>query len=350
MKEDTWHPRPGPIPAAMYTLRDVLVDTLILHGPRGCCFRTARLLEKDGVRVLVTGMTEEDFIFGASDRLVEALRYAEKRLDPDLVGVVGTCVASIIGEDMETAVETAGIDATVITVEVHNGMGPNTEGVVKALEAAAEAGVIPEEEVERQRRLMKAAAELERKRGMASRRYLEPWEGHDPYRVAEELSDFDTILAVLNAKKETAYLFADPVIELGKDGHPVAANVSPESGLPKVRMDAEIIASEFEREGIEPEVTGALDEYAVTEDEILRVVDETEPDAVLVSGIPHVLDPAEVDAFTVAVTDGLREASALRKLGYDRIVVEEEAHARVLGKREVIPSRLGDALRVTRAG
>ncbi len=350
MREDTWHPRPGPIPAAMYTLRDVLVDVLVIHGPRGCCFRTARLLEKDGVRVLVTGMTEEDFIFGATDRLVEALRYVEENLNPDLVGVVSTCVTSIIGEDMETAVETSGIDTTVITVEVHNGMGPNIEGVVKALEAAAEAEVIPEEEVDRQRRLMKAAAELERKRGMASKRYLEPWEGHDPYEVAEELVDHDTILAVLNAKKETAYLFADPVLELGKAGHPVAANLSPRSGLPKVRKDAETIRREFERTGVKPEITGALDEYAVTERKIMNVIEKIEPDAILVSGIPHALNPDRVDAFTVAVTDGLREASALRELGYDRVVVEEEAHARVLGKRHLIPSRLGDALRTTLGG
>ncbi len=350
MREDTWHPRPGPIPAAMYTLRDVLVDVLILHGPRGCCFRTARLLEKDGVRVLVTGMTEEDFIFGATERLVEALRYVEENLNPDLVGVVGTCVASIIGEDMETAVETADIDATVVTVEVHNGMGPNTEGVIKALEAAAEAGVIPEEEVDRQRRLMKAAAELERKRGMASRRYLEPWEGHDPYDVAEELTGHDTILAVLNAKKETAYLFADPVLELGKAGHPVAANLSSNSGLPKVRRDAETIRREFEKAGVTPEIIGALDEYAITEERILEVIERVEPDAILVSGIPHALDPGRVDAFTVAVTDGLREASALKELGYDRVVVEEEAHARVLGKRHLVPSRLGDALRAILGG
>jgi len=343
----TWHPRPGPIPAAMYTLRDLLADAIILHGPKGCCFRTARLLEKDGVRVLVTGMEEDDFVFGAHERLVRALRYAEERLEPELLGVVGTCVSSIIGEDLEAAVEEADPSATVVTVDVHNGLGPNTEGVIRTLERAAEAGVIPEREVDRQRRLMRAAAELERRRGMASREYLEPWSGHDPGRVARVLLDSEDVLAVLNAKKETAYLFADPVLELGRRGARVLANLSAESGLPKVRKDARTLARIFRRAGVEFEVTGALDEYAVTGELLAERIEELEPEAVLIAGIPHAVAPEElsVDATFVAVTDGLREATALRRLGYDYVVVEEEAHARVLGHRDVVPSRLGDALR-----
>ncbi|WP_210400464.1 Ni-sirohydrochlorin a,c-diamide reductive cyclase catalytic subunit [Methanopyrus sp. SNP6] len=343
----TWHPRPGPIPAAMYTLRDLLADAVVLHGPKGCCFRTARLLEKDGVRVFVTGMEEDDFVFGALEKLVELLEYVEKRLEPELIGVVGTCVSSIIGEDLEAAVDEANTDATVVTVEVHNGMGPNTEGVIRTLERAAEAGVIPKGEVERQKRLMRAAAELERKRGMASRKYLKPWSGHDPSEVARVLLSYEDVLAILNAKKETAYIFADPILELGKRGAWVLANLSPESGLPKVRRDAEVIGSIFREEGIEFEVTGSLDEYAVTGELLAKKIEEFDPDSVLITGIPHAVAPEEldVDATFVAVTDGLREASALRELGYDYVVVEEEAHARVLGRREIVPSDLGEAIR-----
>ena len=50
------HPRPSPIAASLYTLRDMNVDVIIMHGPNGCCFRTGRLLESDGVRVLTTAM------------------------------------------------------------------------------------------------------------------------------------------------------------------------------------------------------------------------------------------------------------------------------------------------------
>ena len=58
-------PRPSPIAASLYTLRDMNVDVIVMHGPNGCCFRTGRLLETDGVRVLTTAMAENDFILGA---------------------------------------------------------------------------------------------------------------------------------------------------------------------------------------------------------------------------------------------------------------------------------------------
>ena len=65
------HPRPSPIAATLYTLRDMNVDVIIMHGPTGCCFRTARLLESDGVRVVTTGMSENDFILGAGEKFLE---------------------------------------------------------------------------------------------------------------------------------------------------------------------------------------------------------------------------------------------------------------------------------------
>lgn len=87
------HPRPSPIAASLYTLRDLDADVIILHGPHGCCFRTGRLLETDGVRVLTTAMSEQDFIFGATDKLTETLKKAYEMFSPDLVGVVGTAQA-----------------------------------------------------------------------------------------------------------------------------------------------------------------------------------------------------------------------------------------------------------------
>ena len=54
------HPRPSPIAASLYTLRDLNADVIIMHGPHGCCFRTGRLLESDGVRVVTTAMAENE--------------------------------------------------------------------------------------------------------------------------------------------------------------------------------------------------------------------------------------------------------------------------------------------------
>ena len=93
-------PRPSSIVAALYTLRDLDVDLAILHGPSGCSFKHARLLEEDGIRVLTTSLGDEEFIFGGQRLLEDVLRYAEEEFAPKKIAVVGTCVSMIIGEDM----------------------------------------------------------------------------------------------------------------------------------------------------------------------------------------------------------------------------------------------------------
>ena len=80
------HPRPSPIAAALYTLRDLEVQVVIMHGPQGCCFRTGRLLEDEGVRVLTTSMTEQDFIFGAKEKLTQTIQEAQEKFNPDKIG------------------------------------------------------------------------------------------------------------------------------------------------------------------------------------------------------------------------------------------------------------------------
>jgi len=62
--EQIIHPRPSSIVAALYTLRDLETDAVIMHGPSGCCFKHSRLLEEDGIRVVTTAMDETNFVFG----------------------------------------------------------------------------------------------------------------------------------------------------------------------------------------------------------------------------------------------------------------------------------------------
>ena len=76
------HPRPSSIVAALYTLRDLGADVVILHGPSGCCFKHARLLEEDGVRVLTTALDEAGFVFGGQEPLVRLLRRAQELFNP----------------------------------------------------------------------------------------------------------------------------------------------------------------------------------------------------------------------------------------------------------------------------
>lgn len=163
------HPRPSSIVAALYTLRDLDVDVVILHGPPGCSFKHARLLEEDGLRVVTTALDESGFVFGGHDQLVNVLEKVIEMFNPGSIGIVGTCASMIIGEELHEAVLEVNPDMPVIEVEVHAGYPNNTKGVIITLESALAAGILSEEEFTRQKILLKEATEVEKRHGAASR-------------------------------------------------------------------------------------------------------------------------------------------------------------------------------------
>jgi putative methanogenesis marker 13 metalloprotein len=349
------HPRPSPIAAALYTLRDLNADVIILHGPHGCCFRTGRLLENDGVRVVTTAMSENDFIFGASQKLEETLKKVDSMFKPRLVGIVGTCASMIIGEDLKEAAERAHINAQVLAIESHGGLseGDNTEGAIAVLEAAKEEGIISNDERERQTRMLKKATEIEKTRGMAQGEYIKPSYGDLKEMVGKILLDSleggDRVALVLNAKKETSYLFSDilklPFKDFYKDNPPViVGNLSDQVGLPRIRQHARNIMKELEDQDITVDhITGGLDEYPETGKlaaEFLKDID-----VVLVAGVPHALPIEDFDGVSIAVTDGPRLVEPLKQLGYDYVVTELDAHSKTLGTSKIVPSDFGMTLR-----
>jgi putative methanogenesis marker 13 metalloprotein len=351
------HPRPSPIAASLYTLRDLNADVVILHGPHGCCFRTGRLLENDGVRILTTAMSENDFIFGAAAKLEETLRKADEMFSPHLVGVVGTCASMIIGEDLREAVHNANIPAQVLTVESHGGLseGDNTEGAIAVLEAAAIEGVIPQNEADRQINMLKLATKIEKTRGMAQGGYIKPSYGDDKDEVAQILLNAfrkgEKIALVLNAKKETSYLFADlmriPFHEFYPENPPtIIADLDPDVGLPRIKQHAQNILEELKNVGVEVHfTTGGLDEYPVTGEKAAEFLREGNYDLLVVSGVPHALPIETIEARSIAVTDGPRLVEPLRELGYTWVVTELDAHAKTLGTRSITDSDFGNTLR-----
>ena len=134
------HPRPSSIVAALYTARDLEVDVAILHGPSGCSFKHARLLEEDGIRVLTTSLADNEFIFGGQASLENVLRYAEDHFAPKKMVVVVTCVSMIIGECLKSAIDGAGMTTPTIAVDIHAGCLENITGVLATLEAGQLAG------------------------------------------------------------------------------------------------------------------------------------------------------------------------------------------------------------------
>ncbi|MDP3395616.1 MAG: Ni-sirohydrochlorin a,c-diamide reductive cyclase catalytic subunit [Methanoregula sp.] len=347
------HPRPSSIVAALYTARDLEVDVAILHGPSGCSFKHARLLEEDGIRVLTTSLADNEFIFGGQASLENVLRYAEDHFSPKKMIVVGTCVSMIIGEDLQSAINGAGITTPTIAVDIHAGFLENIAGVLATLEAAQLAGWISEEELIRQQFLMQKANEVERLRGAACKSYIEPSRGDLKHVAAEQLRQFARSgakgVAIMNAKKETAYMFADELIAL-YDCCPHAdityiANLD-QRGLPKVRADAKRILVEMMSRGLKIEVIGALDEYGANGDILGKRLREIAPSFALITGVPHAI-PMEytkgIECFSI--TNGPRQVEPLKDLGHQHVMVEIDLHPKTLGVREIVKSEFGAVLR-----
>jgi putative methanogenesis marker 13 metalloprotein len=350
------HPRPSSIVAALYTARDLEADVAILHGPSGCSFKHARLLEEDGMRVLTTSLADNEFIFGGQATLENVLRYAEDSFAPKRLVVVGTCVSMIIGEDLQSAIDGAGITTPTIAVDIHAGFLENIAGVLATLEAAEAAGWITAEELTRQQFLMAKANEVERVRGAACKAYIEPSRGDLKHKAAERLKECARSgakgVAVLNAKKETAYMFADELIAL-HDLCPDAdityiANLD-QRGLPKVRRDAAIILDQMKRRGVNLELIGALDEYGANGDILGKRIREIAPSFALIAGVPHAI-PGEyttgIECFSI--TNGPRQVEPLRDLGHQHVMVEIDLHPKTLGVREIVESEFGAVLRSLR--
>lgn len=347
------HPRPSSIVAALYTARDLGVDVAVLHGPSGCSFKHARLLEEDGMRVLTTSLADNEFIFGGQNPLEAVLRYAEENFNPKRMAVVGTCVAMIIGEDLQAAIDGAGITTPTIAVDIHAGYPENIAGVLLTLEAAEAAGWITEEELARQRFMMEKANEVERLRGAAYKSYIEPSRGDLKHVAAQRLVELagsgKNGVAILNAKKETAYMFVDELIAL-HDRCPQAdityiANLD-QRGLPKTRRDAEIILNELKSRGISPRIIGALDEYGANGEALGKELAAIQPAFALIAGVPHAIPPeytGGIECFSI--TNGPRQVEPLREIGHRHVIVEVDLHPKTLGVRHIVESEFGSVIR-----
>jgi putative methanogenesis marker 13 metalloprotein len=355
------HPRPSSIVAALYTLRDLNVDVAILHGPPGCSFKHARLLEEDGIHVVTTALDDNGFVFGGHDDLVELIRKVIDMFNPKLIGVVGTCASMIIGEELHEAVLEANPDIPVIEVEVHAGYRNNTKGVVFALESALDAGIIDEDEFERQKFLLEEATMVEKRHGAASREYLAPSRGDVKYTVAKRIIELLKAgkrgITIMNAKKETGYMFADITVavteiarQLGVEQNVVnMANLDGTLGLPRVRHHAECIMKDFVERGIEiHEIIGGMDEYPIAGNVASKLIGEkySDYDFAVITGVPHALPMDNISGMElISVTNGPRQVLPLKEMGHEHVIVEIDLHPKTLGVNHIVESEFGATLR-----
>ena len=348
------HPRPNPIVAAMYTLRDMDVDVIVVHGPAGCCFMASRSIEEAGVRVVTSGITDNDLVFGAVESLIETLKMVKEKFDPKVVAVIGTCASMIIGEDMEAAIRRANIGCTVFSVDCHGCMKDNTSGAIKAIEAADEAGVIPSDEAQRQSKMMRAATDLEKRVGMAGKDYLSPTRGPTKMGIAKKIIETmkagGTVKAVIIAKKELIYRFADLFLVLDEVKKQVGgktcfiANLDRNIGLPRIRRYADDVLTEMETKGVKVDhIVGGLDEYAVIGDRLKEIVEKDRHDLLIVIGIAHSYPDLPKD--TVIITDQPRQLANYLNSGYENSVGEISSHSMVMGTRKIVSLETADTIR-----
>ena len=350
------HPRPSPIVAALYTLRDLDADVIIVHGPAGCCFRAARLLEEDGVRVVTTALLENDIIFGAKNKLINTIKKIIEMFNPDLIGIVGTCSTMIIGEEIQSAVDEANLNIKTVIVEVHACMGDNTLGAIKTLESAYNNGLITLDEFKRQERMLKRATEIEKEFGMAKKEYIRPSQGDDKAFLAKiifkHIKNKKNIAIVLNSKKETTFLFADILLAINKINQNYncsilnIANLNPEIGLPRIRKDAKNILEDLKKNGVKiNHITGGLDEYPICGEKAVKIIEKNDNfDLKILLGLPHAI-PLKNRRNCIAITNGPREVEPLREMGYQYVGVELTSHSDVMGTNKIVTSELGAELR-----
>ncbi|HJJ56512.1 MAG TPA: Ni-sirohydrochlorin a,c-diamide reductive cyclase catalytic subunit, partial [Methanocorpusculum sp.] len=156
-------------------------------------------------------------------------------------------------------------------------------------------------------------------------------------------------LVIMNAKKETAYMFADILLALYEKvptgNIKYIANLEPR-GLPKVQNDSKLIFDQMCEHGIKITLCGSLDEYGEIGPKLSKIIANEKPDYILIVGVPHTVDPDILKDIPVfSVTNGPRQVIPLKEQGHDYVMVEIDLHPKTIGTRNIIESEFGAVLR-----
>ena len=109
----------------------------------------------------------------------------------------------------------------------------------------------------------------------------------------------------MNAKKDTAYMFADELLALHEvcpDADITYITNLEQRGLPKNRADALQIFDELAKRGLEPEFIRALDEYGANGDVLGKRLRQLAPSFALIAGVPYAIPPKytdEIECFSI---------------------------------------------------
>jgi light-independent protochlorophyllide reductase B subunit len=121
---------------AIKALGTIKNSVVLVHGPKGCVYHINYILGMRGDRpseIYTTGLGEHDVIFGAEQKLVEAIEYLDETLQPELLFVLSCCSTDIIGEDVGSAVRDARTRARTIAISAGGFEGDFHEGYSETL-------------------------------------------------------------------------------------------------------------------------------------------------------------------------------------------------------------------------
>ena len=77
--------------------------TPIIHGPIGCYWGTLyhqAAQDENSLKATSSAIYDRDVVFGAEDKLEHAIDVAKKYYNPKMIAILGCCVSSIIGDDI----------------------------------------------------------------------------------------------------------------------------------------------------------------------------------------------------------------------------------------------------------
>lgn len=121
---------------ALKALGTIKNSVVLVHGPKGCVYHINYILGMRGDRpseIYTTALDEHDVIFGAEQKLKEAVAYLDLTLQPELLFVLSCCTSDIIGEDVGSAVRDAKTIARTIAISAGGFEGDFHEGYSETL-------------------------------------------------------------------------------------------------------------------------------------------------------------------------------------------------------------------------
>ncbi|RQD83297.1 MAG: hypothetical protein D5R96_03175 [Methanocalculus sp. MSAO_Arc2] len=121
---------------AIKALGTIRKSTILVHGPKGCVYHINYILGMRGDRpseIYTTSLDEHDVIFGAEQKLKDAISYLDSMLSPDLLFVLSCCSSGIIGEDVDHAVNNTETRSRAIAIDAGGFEGDFHDGYSETL-------------------------------------------------------------------------------------------------------------------------------------------------------------------------------------------------------------------------